>query len=181
MSRKRTVLHSRERHRNRNYKRRIRNLFLEILFIIIFVFVAIKFVKNDEETPTVKMLGTEEQKEIINNEMKENNDVNHENKNERELQIPEVEKDGITIIKAVMTFTENQKQSIINIEVMNYGKEKNSKKIPINLVDSSGTVLEETYVNVQKLEPKEQIRLNIVCENNLSEATKIEIRDERVY
>ena len=47
MSRKRSILHSTERHNNRNYKRRIRNLFFEIAFIIVLTFVAIKFIKID--------------------------------------------------------------------------------------------------------------------------------------
>lgn len=179
MSRKRNVLHSQERHRNRKYKRRIRNLFLEIIFIILLVFVAIKFIKNDEEKPTVSQLGIDEQKQIIDNEMKENNENN--TKNEKELQIPEFEKEGITIVKATITFTNNQKQSILNVDIINYGEKNLAKKIPINIVNDSGNVLEETYVNVSSLEAQTKIRLNIVCENDLREATKIELRDERVY
>ena len=179
MSRKRNILHSQERHRNRRYKRRIRNLLIEILFIILLVSVAIKFIKNDEDKPTVSQLGTDEQKQIIDNEMKENNNI--DNENERELQIPEFEKEGIAIVKAIITFTNNQKQSILNIDVINYGEQILSKEIPVNIVNDSGDVLEETYVNVSNLEAQTKIRLNIVCENDLREATKIELRDERVY
>ena len=69
MSRKHSVLHSTERHNNRNYKRRIRNLFFEITFIVIFTYVAIKFVNRDGQQPKVSGLSIEEQQQIIDNEM----------------------------------------------------------------------------------------------------------------
>ena len=71
MSRKRSVLHSQERHRSRNYKRRVRNLFLEITFIIILAIVAIKFVKKDEDKPKVSGIGNHEQQQIIDQQMGE--------------------------------------------------------------------------------------------------------------
>lgn len=183
MSRKRTVLHSQERHRSRKYKRRIRNLIIEILFISLLVFVAIKSIKNDDKTPTVSQLGTEEQKQLINTEMQEIPQQNTTDSQQvtKELQLPEVKQEGIAMLKATMQVTENQKQTIITIEVMNFGEEANSTKIPINFVDDEGNILEETYANIQRLQPKEKIKVNIVCEKNLNEATKIELRDERVY
>lgn len=176
MSRRRSVLHSEKRHRTRNYKRRLKNLIIELILIIILIFVATKFVKKEEDKPEIKRITAEEQKEIIKEQLEEKQN----SKNENELKIPEMKEQEIVITKATMSYETNKNQTIINIEVVNYGKDAFSNRIPINLVNDDGEILEETYVNIQELEPKEHIRLNIVCEGNLSEATKIEIRDERV-
>lgn len=176
MSRRRSVLHSEKRHRTRNYKRRLKNLIIELILVIILIFVATKFVKKEADKPEVKKITAEEQKEIIKEQLQErpNNQI------ENELIIPKMEGQEIVITKATMSYETNKNQTIINIEAINYGEDVLSNKIPINLVDNDGKIIEETYVNIQELEPQGHIRLNIVCEGNLSEATKIEIRDERV-
>ncbi len=176
MSRRRSVLHSEKRHRTRNYKRRIKNLIIELILMIILIFVATKFVKKEEEKPEVKKITAEEQKEIIKEQLEEKPN----NKNEKELKIPEVENEEIVITKVTMSYQIDKNQTIMNIEISNYGEDVLSNRIPINIVNNDGVVLEETYVYVQELEPKGHVRLNIVCEGNLSEATGIEIRDERV-
>ena len=173
MSRKRTVLHSHERHRNRRYKRKIRNLIVEVLLIIFFVFVVMKFVKKDEEQLIVSKFGVNEQKQIIDNEMQEKK---YDNKEEKELETPEILNGEIVIEKATINYIENINQTILNVSVVNMSRDIITQQIPINLVDDSGNVLEETHIDIQNLGAKQKIKINIVCGKNLNMATKIEIR-----
>ena len=90
-SRRRSVLHSEKRHRTRNYKRRVKNLIIEIAIIILLIIVGIKFVKKDEEKPEITKITAEEQKEIIKEQLLQKPD----NKKEKELIIPEMKEQEI--------------------------------------------------------------------------------------
>ena len=104
MSRKRSILHSTERHNNRNYKRRIRNLFFEIAFIIVLTFVAIKFIKKDDQMPKVSGLTVEEQKQIIDEEM--NQESKNQESEEKEIKAPNENGQELKITKATIKYDE---------------------------------------------------------------------------
>lgn len=175
---KHSILHSGERHRNRNCKRQIRNLFLEIIFIIILSIVAIKFVKKEEEKPKITTLGIDRQKEIINNEMNTIQEIIKDEKSQ-ELKIPEIKQEGISIIKASLQYIENENQTIIKIDVKNYGDNIGDARFLLALIDNNEKTIEETYVNVPKLEKNQETRLNIVLNNDLRETNRVEIRKEK--
>ena len=176
MSRRRSVLHSEKRHRTRNYKRRVKNLIIEIAIIILLIIVGIKFVKKDEEKPEITKITAEEQKEIIKEQLLQKPD----NKKEKELILPEMKEQEIRITKATMIYQEQQQQTIISIETTNYCDYEVTNIIPINLVNNKGDILEKTEINIENLKPGESIRSTIVCEGNFSDAIKIELRDEKV-
>lgn len=175
MSRRRnknnSVLHSGERHRNRNYKRRIRNLFLEISFIIFLIFVSKKIIKKEEDKPTIQAISTEEQQQIIDDQMQETESNNNDT---IELKVPESEK-GVVIVKATLKYVENDNQTIINIDVKNYEEKIEGTVILISLIDENGKSIEDATVNIGELDKDQQTRVNIVLENDLSSAKEIKI------
>lgn len=176
MSRKRSVLHSQERHRSRNYKRRVRNLFLEITFIIILAIVAIKFVKKDEDKPKVSGIGNHEQQQIIDQQMGETINIPKKEVS-KELMVPELNMEGISIVKAIMKYEKEKNQTIINIDVKNYGELLQEARQLIALVDDKNTIL-TTYIEIPTLNTKQQTRINLVLDGNYEKTTKLELRDE---
>ena len=175
MSRKRNILHSTERHNNRNDKRRLRNLFLEITFIIILTYVAIKFVNRDEQQPKVSGLSTEEQQQIINNEMQQKPEIKEKSK---EIKVPEKGGNDLQIIKAILNYNQNNNQTIINLDVKNYGEAIEESKLLLALMDSEGKTIVKTYAKVQYLGKNQQTRVNIVLEGDFSATENIETREE---
>lgn len=175
MSRKHSVLHSTERHNNRNYKRRIRNLFFEITFIVIFTYVAIKFVNRDGQQPKVSGLSIEEQQQIIDNEMQQKPKIKDENK---EIKVPKENESGLQIIKATLKYSQINNQTIINLDVKNYGEALEESKLLLALMDSEGKTMVKTYAKVQYLDKNQQTRVNIVLEGDFSTAESIETREE---
>ena len=115
-----SILHSEKRHRSRRYKRKIRILFVQIIFIIILIFVAIKFVKNDEEKPKVTSLSAEAQKEIINNELQQENQNKEENV--KKLKIPDISTQGVSILSAKLEYVQKEDKTIVSIDVKNYAE-----------------------------------------------------------
>lgn len=176
MSRKHKVLHSTERHNNRNYKRRLRNLFLEIAFITILIFVAIKFVNRDNQPPKVSGLSKEEQQMIINNEMKQQDSDIQENS--KEIKVLEKNICGIQIVKAILNYDKINNQTIINLDIKNGGERIEDAKFLLALVDKNSKTLKKTYATVQYLEKNQQTRINLVLDGDLTETEIIESREE---
>ena len=169
------------RHRTRNYKRRIRNLVLEVTFITILVFVATKFIKKDEEKPHVKDFSIEEQKNVIKEEMnttvKEDNTVKPSDTT-REIELPEELYNNLKIVKVTLSYIEETKLTLVNFDIKNLGMSKAEENIPINFVDENGNILEQTYISVQNINTNQQTRLNMVVNADLRETKKVEIRKE---
>lgn len=174
MSRRRSVLHSEKRHRTRNYKRRVKNLIIEIAIIILLIIVGIKFVKKDEEKPEITKITAEEQKEIIKEQLEEN----QYNKNEKELKIPEMETRGLVFTKATINYIEESQQSIINIDVKNNDTAIEDARILIAILDENKQEIQQTYVDIQYLGEGQQTRVSIVINKDLSNAYEIETREE---
>lgn len=172
-------LHSENRHRNRNYKRRVRNLFLEIIFIIILIFVANKFIKDDEEKAQVTQLSVETQKQQIEEELQKN-DLNNlkpkESNNTIELEVPKENKEEIQIIKANITY--NEEKSIVDLIVKNNSQEKTSTRFLIGFLDKNQKIIETTYMDVPMLESQQQTKVNIVIDKDLTGAKKIQLLKE---
>ena len=169
------------RHRTRNYKRRIRNLVLEVTFITILVLVATKFIKKDEEKPHVKDFSIEEQKNVIKEEMnttvKEDNTVKPSD-TIREIELPEELYNNLKIVKVTLSYIEETKLTLVNFDIKNLGMSKAEENIPINFVDENGNILEQTYISVQNINTNQQTRLNMVVNADLRETKKVEIRKE---
>lgn len=167
-------LHSENRHRNRNYKRRVRNLFLEIIFIIMLIFVANKCIKEDEEKVTVTQLSVETQKQQIEEELKKN-DLNNlkpkESNNIIEVEVPENDNLGFQIIKVNITYTEGK--SIVDFTVRNSTQETTTTRFYIGFLDKDQKIIETTYVDVPILESQQQTKVNIVIDKDLTGAKKI--------
>ena len=174
MSRRRSVLHSEKRHRTRNYKRRLKNLLIELILIIILIFVATKFVKKDEEKPEIKKITAEEQKEIIKEQLEEKNN----NKNEKELKIPEIETRGLEFTKATVNYIKESQQSIINVDIKNNDSAIEDARILIAILDENKQELQQTYIDIQYLGEGQQTRVSIVIDKDLSNAYEIETREE---
>lgn len=177
---KHSSLHSENRHRNRNYKRKTRNLVFQIIFIIILAFVAIKFVKKEEEKPKIKGISEEEQKQIIRNEMQENN-TNQQissKSNEKKLRIPNTTTQGVVFTEATISYLEDKNQTIINLKVKNYGDEVNNQRFLLGLTNKEEKILETTYVDIQYLDTNQQTKLNIVLDKDLRETEEIQLLEE---
>lgn len=174
MSRRRSVLHSEKRHRTRNYKRRLKNLVIELILIIILIFVATKFVKKDEEKPEVTRITAEEQKEII----KEQLEGKTNNKNEKELKIPKTETRGLEFTKATVNYIKESQQSIINVDIKNNDSAIEDARILIAILDENKQELQQTYIDIQYLGEGQQTRVSIVIDKDLSSAYEIETREE---
>lgn len=175
MGRKRSVLHSEQGHRHRNYKRRMRNLFIELTFIIIFIFVAIKFVKKDEQIPTVSGLSLEEQQQIINKEMQQ--EIPKE-KVQKQIQITNQDGKSIIIEKVILTYLRETNQTIINFDVKNTNETIEESRLYLGLLDNKEKRLKEIYLNVHYLESNQQTRINTVLEGDFSEVDRIQLLEE---
>lgn len=167
-------LHSENRHRNRNYKRRVRNLFLEIIFITILIFIANKFIKNDEEKAHVKQLSVENQKQQIEKELQENN---IKKDNTKELEIPQQDKKGIRITKVNITCDKDK--TIIDFVVKNYNEEETGELLLVGLLNNSAKIIEKIYVDVPILKSQQQTKINLVVDKDLTEAERIELLEEK--
>lgn len=179
MGRKRNVLQSTERHNSRNYKRRLRNLFIEIIFILVLTFVAIKFVNKDNQMPKVSGLTEEEQKQIINNEMKANEQDAKVQTVEKEIKLPENNMHEIKITKAIIKYDAKSNQTILKLDVKNYSDKTSSLTFRIALIDYTEKTLTETYINVEHLNGNAETRINTVLNDDLRNTEKIEILDEK--
>ena len=175
-----SVLHSEKRHRSRRYKRKIRILFVQIIFIIILIFVAIKFVKNDEEKPKVTSLSAEAQKEIINNELQqENQQTDKETSEQKELKTPDISTQGLSILSAKLEYVQKENKTIVSIDVKNYSEKIQDMILKIAFVNKDDEILEETYLKIEYLNENETTRVNLVIDRDISEANRIEIREEK--
>lgn len=172
-----SVLHSEKRHRSRRYKRKIRILFIQIVFIIILIFVAIKFVKNDEEKPKVTSLSAETQKEIINNELQQENQ-NKEEENVKELKIPDISTQGVSILLAKLEYIQKENKTIVSIDVKNYAEKIQDMVLKIAFLNENDELLEETYLRIEYLDENDTTRVNIVIDKDITEAYRIELREE---
>lgn len=175
MGRKRSVLHSEQGHRHRNYKRRMRNLLIEITFIVILTFVAIKFTKKDEQIPTVSGLSQEEQQQIIEDEI-------HQEVPKEEVQkqiiLPSQDEESIIIVKAVLNYQRKNNQTIINFDVKNQGDAIDEYRLLIGLLNNENKTIKTTYLNIQYLEKNQQVRINIVLDGDFSETEEIKLLNE---
>ncbi len=177
MSRKRSILHSTERHNNRNYKRRIRNLFFEIAFIIVLTFVAIKFIKKDDQMPKVSGLTVEEQKQIIDEEM--NQESKNQESEEKEIKAPNENGQELKITKATIKYDEKSNQTILKLNIKNYSTKTVDSTFKISLIDYTEKKLVETYIDINRLNANSETRLNTVLDGDLRNVEKIEIIDEK--
>ena len=171
-----SVLHSEKRHRSRRYKRKIRILFVQIIFIIILIFVAIKFVKNDEEKPKVTSLSAEAQKEIINNELQQENQNKEENV--KKLKIPDISTQGVSILSAKLEYVQKEDKTIVSIDVKNYAEKIQDMVLKVAFLNKDDELLEETYLRIEYLDENDTTRVNIVIDKDLTEAYRIELREE---
>ena len=172
-----SVLHSEKRHRSRRYKRKIRILFIQIIFIMILIFVAIKFIKNDEEKPKVTNLSAEAQKEIINNEIQQENQ-NKEEEKFKELKIPDISTQGVSILSAKLEYVQKEDKTIISIDVKNYAEKVDDYVLKIAFLTQEDELLEETYIRIEYLDENDTTRINTVIDKDITEAYKIELREE---
>ena len=177
MSRKRSVLHSTERHNNRNYKRRIRNLFLEIIFIIVLTFVAIKFIKKDNQMPKVSGLTVEEQKQKIDEEM--NKEPEKQESTEKEIKTPKDNGQELEITKATIKYDAKSNQTILKLNIKNYSAKTVNTTLKISLIDYTEKKLMETYIDINRLNANSETRINTVLDGDLRNVEKIEILDEK--
>lgn len=171
-----SILHSEKRHRSRRYKRKIRILFVQIIFIIILIFVAIKFVKNDEEKPKVTSLSAEAQKEIINNELQQENQNKEENV--KKLKIPDISTQGVSILSAKLEYVQKEDKTIVSIDVKNYAEKVQDMVLKVAFLNEDDELLEETYLRIEYLDENDTTRVNIVIDKDLTEAYRIELREE---
>ena len=172
-----SVLHSEKRHRSRRYKRKIRILFVQIIFIIILIIVAIKFVKNDEEIPKVTSLSEETQKEIINNELQQNNSQKEE-KNIIELKVPDISTQGVSILSAKLEYLQKEDKTIVSIEVKNFADKVEDYVFKIAFLTKEDKLLEETYLRIDYLDKNNTTTINSVIDTDITEAYRIELREE---
>ena len=179
MGRKRNVLQSTERHNSRNYKRRVRNLFIEIIFIVILIFVAIKFVNKDEQIPKVSGLTEEEQKQIINDEMKTDENDAKVQSVEKEIKVPSDNRQEIKITKAIIKYDVKTNKTILKLDIKNYTNKTTSSTFKIALIDYTEKILVETNIDVDNLNGNGETRVNAVFDDDLRNTEKIEILDEK--
>lgn len=177
-SRNHSVLHSEKRHRSRRYKRKIRILFVQIIFLIILIFVAIKFVKNDEEKPKVTSLSKETQKEIINSELEQESQKKEE-KTSKELKVPDILTQGVSILSAKLEYLQKENKTIVSIDVKNYTEKIQDMILKVAFLDKDDELLEETYLKIEYLNENETTRVNLVIDKDISEAYRIELREEK--
>lgn len=177
MGRKRNVLQSTERHNNRNYKRRVRNLFIEIIFIAILTFVAIKFVKKDDQIPKVSGLTVEEQKQIIEEEM--NQETETQDSEEKEIKTPKENGQELKITKATIKYDEKSNQTILKLNIKNYSAKTVAETFKISLIDYTEKTLIETYIDINRLNANTETRINTVLDGDFRNVEKIEILDEK--
>ena len=174
-----SVLHSEKRHRSRRYKRKIRILFIQIVFIMILIFVAIKFIKNDEKKPTVTSLSAETQKEIIDNELQnESQQIDIETSKAKELKIPDISTQGLSILAAKLEYVQKENKTIVSIDVKNYAEKIQDMILKIAFLNEDDEILEETYLKIEYLNENETTRVNLVIDKDITEAYKIELREE---
>ena len=162
-------------HRNRNYKRRVRNLFLEITFIVILVFVATKFIKKDEEKPTVSGLSIEEQQRIIDNELAEK--IEKDVQEEKEIKV-DYESTEEKITKATLKYDAKIDKTVLKMNVKNISNKTINLERKITLIDYTGRVLEQPYLVVNKFNKNTETRVNIVLDGDLRNTEKIVTLEE---
>ena len=144
-------------------------MLFEIIMLTIFVFVAIKFVKDDDEKPKVIKISAEEQKQIIDSEIGIN-----QSQQSKELIIEEIDQD-IQIKKINLNYQKESNETIINI----YLEKSEVQSVELIMLDKKQKILTTTNVNIPYLEDERQTRVNIVLNGDYREVERVQIRKEK--
>lgn len=176
MRKRRNVLQAEGGHRYRKYKRRIRNMIIEITLIAIFIFVAVKFVKDDEEKTKVSKISVEEQKQIINSQMGLNHNTKENNSKEIEILTTN---NNIKILKINLSYQEENKETIINLDIGGSIVEIKQQSVLLEILDENEKILTTTNVNIPYIDQNQQTRVNIVLNGDYRNAKSIKIHEEK--
>lgn len=176
MRRRRSVLHSEGGHRHRRYKRKIRNMIFESILLIIFVFAATKFIKDDSEKPKVTRISAQEQMQIINNEMGINKEQQENNMSELEV-LTTI--DNIKILKIALNYQEENNETIISLDIGDSEVEITEQKVLLEILNKKQKQLTTTHVQIPYLDKNRQTRINIVLTGDYRDAKSIKIHEEQ--
>lgn len=173
MRKRRSVLHSESGHRHRNYKRKMRNLFLEITLIIALIFVAINFIKKEEEHPKVSKFDEEMQKEIIDKELEQQPDE-QENENNSKVLVTPMIIGNIEIIKTILYYQQESNETIIKFDVLSTEGNIEEQNVYLEILDKDFKNLTRINVKFPCLESNKKTRVNVVLDGDYRNAETIQ-------
>lgn len=159
----RTNLHNRPR--TKQLKRRIRNIICETVFLIILIFVLLRFVKASNSIPKVLSIDAEQQKKIIEEEM---NPYSHS----KELEIEQFNS-NIKIIKALIKYEEENNQTIVSFDVEASLEQLDAYIFLADIVSEDGKTMTTVKVTTPYLEKNNKTRINVVLDGDFRNAVKI--------